>query len=48
MVVLIILAAAMSVGIVFGTMNSGKNSTKTGTENNNQNSCKYFFFLFFN
>ncbi len=41
--ILIILAAAMAIGIVFGTIKSQQTSSGTGTGNNNRNSRKYFF-----
>ncbi len=45
-VVLIILAVAIAVGIVFGTIKPQESSSATVTGNNNQNSCKYFFLSF--
>ena len=45
-VIVIILAAATAVGIVFGTIKSQENSSGTGSGNNNQNLCKYFFPFF--
>jgi len=45
-VVLIILAVAIAVGVVFGTINPKESSSTTVTGNNNQNLCKYFFLSF--
>jgi hypothetical protein len=45
-VVLIILAVAIAIGIVFGTINPQESSSATVTGNNNQNSGNYFFQTF--
>jgi len=45
-VVFIILAVAIAVGIVFGTIKPQKSSSATVTGNNNLNPCKYFFQCF--
>jgi hypothetical protein len=45
-VVLVIIAAGIAVGIMFGTVGSSKNTNTAGTENANRSTCLSIFILY--